>query len=163
MSLVLIKRYTLTGPQASVVFDAIPQNYKSLKLLISSRLSTANINDTILVYPNGLSTNGSSRNLLGDGANTGSGSASAMWIRDTTGNNATASTFGSTTLEIPNYSGYAYKAMAADSVTENNATTAVQGLNAILWSNTSPINSLTLTLGSGSFLTNSTFSLYGTK
>ena len=78
---------------------------------------------------------------------------------------ATANTFSSNELYIPNYTISANKPMSWAGVTENNATTnnsAVIVANASLWRNTATISSITLTAAaSRNFLTGSSFYLYG--
>jgi hypothetical protein len=75
-----------------------------------------------------------------------------------TGSSATASTFGSGLIYIPNYAGSTNKSYLTDWVTENNATAAYAGFTAGLLSNTAAITDVTLT---GSFVQYSTATLYG--
>ena len=72
----------------------------------------------------------------------------------------TANTFGNSVIYIANYAGSTYKSFSKDSITENNATAADQGVGAGLWSNTAAITSLSLTVTSN-MVAGSTFSLYG--
>jgi len=71
--------------------------------------------------------------------------------------------FSNGSLYIPNYTSSNYKSASSDDVTENNATTAFQYLEAWLWSNTAAITSLTLQPNLGSFPQYSSASLYGIK
>ena len=68
---------------------------------------------------------------------------------------------------IPNYSGSTYKSLSIDGVTEDNVTSNTgpyASLYAGLWSNSAPINSITLyPNGSANFAQYSTFTLYGVK
>jgi hypothetical protein len=76
---------------------------------------------------------------------------------------ATASTFSSSEVYIPNYATSAYKPLSAIGVTEtNSANQAFTDAAAGLWQSTSAINSITLTQGGGTnFVTGSSFYLYG--
>jgi hypothetical protein len=75
---------------------------------------------------------------------------------------ATASTFASADIYIPNYTSSDYKSISIDTVTEKNATDAYMRLTAGLWSNTAAITSIGLNCSaSGNFVQYSTFYLYG--
>ena len=164
---VLLDRIELNTTAASVTFDNIPQTgYTDLKVVVSSR-STASGGggggawDFGTIRFNGISTNYSERFLYGQGSGSAiSGSASSVdfW---TCYSGATASTFGNTEIYIPNYTSSSFKSISVDTVTETNATGAFAGINAGLWSNSAAITSIVLAPGSGSFVANSTFSLYG--
>ena len=79
-----------------------------------------------------------------------------------TGANATSSTFGNTEIYIPNYTSSNYKSLYSDSVTENNGTQILLGLNHSLWANTAAITSITIaTATGGNYVQNSSFYLYG--
>jgi hypothetical protein len=83
-----------------------------------------------------------------------------------TGNDATANTFGNTELYIPNYTSTNAKSVSIDTVSETNAAASLMRLNAALWnpSTQAAINRIdlyALTSTSSSFLSGSTFTLYG--
>lgn len=157
-----------TSTASSVTFSAIPQTYTDLKLVISARDSSTGANWSRIKFAfNGTSstTNWSGRELYG----IGSGSASS-WNYGTSDSaaggfattaDATTNTFGNTEIYIPNYTSSNYKSISTDSVTENNATSALAGFEASLWSNTAAITSIELTLSTGNFISGSTFYLYG--
>ena len=154
-----------SGGVASVTFSSIPATYTDLCLKISTRSSASGAGgsgvwDFATIKFNGSSTNYSERFVYGDGTTAASGSASALdfW---TDYSAATASTFGSTEIYIPNYTSSNYKCVSVDTVAENNGTNAFEGLNAGLWSDTAAINSIVFTPGSGSWVQYSTFTLYG--
>ncbi len=95
----------------------------------------------------------------GSSASTDPSTQIAMWAN---GANATSNTFANAELYIPNYTSSNYKSASTDSVTENNATSALAIMTAGLWSNTAAITSITLTPDSATnFVQYSTFSLYG--
>jgi hypothetical protein len=79
-----------------------------------------------------------------------------------TGASATASTFGSAQTYIPNYAGSTAKSGSSEGVSENNATTAVATMDAVLWSLTNAITSIKLLPFTGTnFVQYSTATLYG--
>ena len=151
-----------SGGAASVTLPAtgtIPATYTDLRLVVSARTNRADTFDCLLVKPNNSSSNLTYRYIRGDGTTASSNTLSRF---DINGNNATASTFGNLDLYIPNYAGSNFKSMSGDSVTENNATEALSGLHAWLWSDTSAITTLVCAPQFGTlFLEGSTFYLYG--
>ena len=158
----LIEAKTLTTTTASIEFTSIPNTYTDLLLKVSARHSTAEISNDILVSFNSSTSNFTAARVYGSGSGTGS-DTNARSMGTTVGASATASTFASNDFYIPNYTSSNYKSYSTDQVGENNATTAYQILVAGLWSDTSVINAIKLQPGSGSFVADSTFYLYGIK
>jgi hypothetical protein len=162
-----IATQTLGSSTASVTFSNIPQVYTDLKLVMSTRTSSTNAQgwfDTILTI-NGTATTGSSTVLLyGSGSGSGSSITESQFTIRTADANNTANTFGSAEVYIPNYTSSAYKSLSCESVSENNATAAIQELHAFLWSNTAAVTSLVITgASSTNLLQYSTFTLYGIR
>ena len=165
---VLLDRIELNNTAASVTFDNIPQSgYTDLKIVASARGDNASVYVSTYISFNGSTASFQDRELYGTGSATGSGSSTtspgpgqtSIYIN---GASSTASTFSNCEIYIPNYrSASTYKSYSVDSVVENNATANLDDLLAGLWSNNSAITSITLTPSSGSFVANSTFSLYG--
>jgi hypothetical protein len=165
----LIEAQTLSSSQASITLGSggtIPQTYTDLKIIYSVRTSRGSVGSYFYVSFNGSTSNFSAKYVGGDGASAGSGSVNQLAGIETDAN-ATASTFGNGEVYIPNYTSTANaKSYSGDSVTENNATAAFAYLIAGLWNpgTQAAITSITLTSESGgSFVTNSTFYLYGIK
>jgi hypothetical protein len=161
----LISTVTVGAGGANVIsFTSIPQTYTDLYLVTSMRNSASNGGNSWLSIPfnfNGSLTSVSSRLLYGTGSATASLTDSAMYIGfGATSSDATANTFGSGSLYIPNYAGSTNKSSSADGVSETNGTAAGQMLSANLWANTAAITSINLTTGS-LWVQNSTASLYG--
>lgn len=168
MPMTLISRQTLTGTAASVTFSNIPQTFQTLKLVVSSRddLSASTSQDVYMQFNGDTGANYSFRRVYGTGSSTASDSvtsaATALRAARNDNSSATASTFSSNEITIPNYTGNANKAVSSDQVDENNATQALQLLVAALWSNTSAIQSIRLQpFTTANFVSGSTFSLYG--
>jgi hypothetical protein len=156
---------TLSSSAATVTLNNIPQNYTDLKIVISSRSSAGGSPwSDIIITPNGSTTSISTRVLYGTGSAAASGTFTTGIPAVGEGNVGTASTFGNAEIYIPNYTSSNFKSFSADSVSENNATSSLAQIGAMLWSNTSAISSLTFTdFNSGSFVQHSTFSLYGIR
>jgi len=157
----LIEHKKLDTAAASITFSSIPQTFTDLLILFSGRSDRSNSFDNIRVMPNGASTGVSSRILFG------SGSASSSFTESyvsgyTAANSATASTFGNSSIYIPNYTGSTQKSFSIDSVGENNATASAQAITAGLWSGTDAITSIVLDQGDGSnWLQYTSATLYG--
>ena len=151
----------------SVTFSGIPQSgYTDLVVKMSSRTSRSAGNEDIYLEFNGSGgTAYSSRRVYATSSGVASDSSSSVAFIEfysTDGNTATASTFGSAEIYIPNYTSANYKSVSIDAISENNSTAAIEGMTAGLWSNTAAITSIKLTPASGgSFIQYSTFYLYG--
>jgi hypothetical protein len=155
-----------SGGTSSISFTSIPQTYTDLKLVHSLRTNKSE------PYSNGyMSFNGSGtytdRDLYGEGSGSpgSSSSSSSLYtqrINWTTGNTATANTFGSGEVYIPNYTSSNAKSISADNVCENNATASLVDIGAGSFSGTSAINSITIIPPTGStYLQYGTVYLYG--
>lgn len=159
----LIASTTLGSASAPVTFSSIPATYDDLCCIVSSRSANAVATIGLFVRFNGdtNAANYSWRRLYGTGSATGSDTnGNAPMIIP--GDSATASTFGSIEIYVPNYAGAANKSLSATGVTENNATAAVIAATAGLWSSTSAITSLSLYVDSAqNFKTGSSFYLFG--
>lgn len=152
----------LTADTASITFSNIPQGYTDLKLVVSSRTTNAAISGEVDIQFNGLTTNLSAKALQGSGSAAASYSlASRIAISDTSGATATANTFGSAEVYIPNYTSANNKSMSIDGIGENNATAAYAELTAGLWSSTAAITSLTVISYNALLTQYTTATLYG--
>jgi hypothetical protein len=152
------------GGSATMSFTNIPQNYKDLVLKWSSRSTTTGV-DSAAQYMkfNGVDTNFSFKRLRGTGSaadSYGESTSTLYGTADAAG--ATANTFSNGEIYIPNYSGSTYKSWSVDSITENNATSAITVLFAGLWSNTTAISSITFATDSN-FAQYTTATLYGIR
>jgi hypothetical protein len=155
---------TASGGEASWTFSSISGTYTDLKIVISGRcnFSTTNPWTTFSLAFNGGSNLSSDITLYGIGSGAGSGNLGGS-SGYATNAAATSNTFSNIEFYIPNYASSNYKSIAIDGVTENNGTAALQTLIAELWSSTSAITSITLTMSQGTLLQYSSFSLYGIK
>lgn len=160
----LIDKTILTADQASVSFTGLgsySSDYTDLLVKYSAR---GDSNTSLKLSFNGVTTNLSDRYLFGAGSGSpASGTDSYIYLNDLNPPAATANTFGNGEAYIPNFSSSNYKSVSADSVTENNGTTAYIMLTAGLWSSTAAITSIQLSAGSGNIVSGSSFYLYGIK
>lgn len=165
----LISSNVLSSTATSVTFSSIPNTYTDLVLRVSTRTDVAGVDGVaVRVIFNGNTSSVYSTTIL-----RGSGSAASSTMDAGTygwfsfngmasaGN--TADTFASGELYIPSYTASVNKQMSSIYTSENNATAANMNCNALLWRNTSAISSIGLSLGSGSFISGSSFYLYGIK
>ena len=161
---VLLERVELTQSAASVTFDNIPQSgYTDLKVVASARGDFAANLIGFYLKLNGSTANFTGKYLRGYSTGVDSGSIGGF-LMDLPAASATASTFGSYEIYIPNYTSSSNKSFSVDSASENNSGAAFAadlGFNAGLWSQTAAITGLTVYPDGGNFVANSTFSLYG--
>jgi hypothetical protein len=149
-----------SGGAATITFTSIPQTYTDLKILLSIRSDTTDL-DTYLSF-NGSTASFTGKRLYGSGSAVASDSVTRSYGLINM-SSFTASTFANNEVTIPNYTSSNFKSYSVDSVTENNATQAYAIFVAGLWSNTAAITSITLGLSSANFVQYSTAYLYGIK
>ena len=161
----LIQTITLTSAQATINLTSIPQTFTDLLVTFSLRTDRASLIDFFQLRVNGTTTGYSQRFLEGNGSSVISSVETGqdkLLLETINGATSTANTFSNSSLYIPNYTGSTNKTMSLNAVHEDNASTARQRLDAILWSNTSAITSLNLLLfSSRNYVAGSTISLYG--
>jgi hypothetical protein len=157
------------GGTSTITFSNIPQNYTDLVLKMSTRINSAVYFNFHYLRFNGSSVSYSDSRL--EAQTTTATSAKNTNISETywgitTGASATANTFASSEIYIPNYTSSGVKSASAESVSENNSGTNNQwGLElfANLWSNVTAISSITIAPSGGSFVQYSTATLYGIR
>lgn len=164
----LIQAVTVgAGGASNITFTSIPQTYTDLVVKLSVRLSTSSGTNGIRCE---ISSNSSSVYtniyLQGNGSTATSNSTGTVnYALDTTVNDTatTSSTFSSIDWYIPNYTSSSNKSILADSVTENNATTAYAQLWAGLQASSGAVTKLDFfpNAGGATFLQYSTAYLYG--
>ena len=155
-----------SGGASSIDFTSIPQTYTDLNVLLCTRSTDTGLRTDIKMTFNGSSSSYSGReirNADGTASSTTSNTTYVdMWRIN--GTSTTASTFTNHSLYIPNYTSSNNKSFSIDDVLENNSTSSYYlGFAAGLWSNSSAINQITFTCGSGNFVQYSTATLYGIK
>jgi hypothetical protein len=149
-----------SGGAASIDFTSIPSTYTDLVVKGSVRTDAGTAYGVVYLSVNGVTTNQSRVRIFGDGASAGTDIDSSQSLALVSGNGATANTFGTFEMYIPNYTGSSVKSLSWDSVGETNATTIYAQLLAGLWNQTTAITSIGFTAG---FMQYSTATLYGIK
>ena len=165
-AITLISSVTVgSGGAADIEFTSIPSTYTDLQLVFSTRdNSSGSSGNNIIIKLNGSGNLQDEKAILGTGSSVlplSNADSVILYVYGDT-SLATSNTFGNTSLYIPNYAGSNFKSMSIDGVTENNATAALQFLNAGLFKSTSAVTSITLTAYNfASFVQHSTAYLYG--
>ena len=178
--------YTLIGSTTatngtSISFTSIPQTYTDLQLVISAK-TTYNGGGgslSLAIAFNSTGTNYSSKYIQYYGTSTViSGSDTTTTMGGITGgilravmvssfDSTVTSTFGNSSIYIPNYTSSNNKPYSVEGAVEANssASNGVQGLamTAGLWSNSAAITRIDLGAEVGNFVSPSTFYLYGIK
>jgi hypothetical protein len=156
------------GGASGIDFTSIPATYTDLCVKVSGRSNEAVTATNLFFRVNSSSTAVYGyRYIYGNppGGNGVSGSGSSqgeIYAGVMSGASATASTFGSTEIYIPNYAGNSNKSFSIESLSETNATAAFAFLTAGVWANTSPITAVNILPSSGTnFVQYSTATLYG--
>lgn len=155
-----------SGGASSIDFSSISSSYTDLCILLSAR-NTSTSTTMYMTFNNDTANNYSVKILYGDGSAAGSTSSSSRAnIKNDGGavdSGYTASTFANSQIYIPNYTSSNQKSVSIDGVPENNATATYMNMVAGLWTGTSAINQVTLTLYAGNFAQYSSATLYGIK
>lgn len=157
------------GGASSIDFNSIPQTFTDLMILTSIRKSDA-ANYYGFAF-NGSAANTSSLMFIGTGSITGSFSYSASNKYNIfgypTSSNDTASTYGSGQIYILDYKSANAKSISLNSVSENNATGAIQQIKTGLWNSSAAVTSISIAAvndsldTSGTFAAGSSATLYG--
>jgi hypothetical protein len=162
MTYTLIAHTELGSAASSITFSSIPATFTDLLIVCSLRsdASPGVVWQGVNVGINDFATAPTRRNLFGTGSATGSDSTDGFHFFGASAQ-ATASTFGNTSLYFPNYLSSNAKSFSIDSVGENNATAALQVIAAGLWNVSSAISTIRLLSTSGSWVIGSSATLYG--
>lgn len=143
MALRPIIQHELSSSQTSIELSNIPQNYTDLVIYAQLRTDYSSDEDTALVIVNGSSANQSSRILYGDGSNDSATNQTIIRFAEATGATATADTFSTSRLFIPNYaSSTLTKMFNLEATTHKFGPDAYQFITTSKWNQTSPITSL---------------------
>lgn len=153
-----IATQTLGSATATVTFSSIPSTYTDLVLVVAGSASTGQRN-LLLQFNGDTGTNYSATILYGDGSTAGS----VRQTNQTTANVGGLATTSSsqTVAHIMNYSNTTtYKTILG----RGDSATDITAAKVSVWRNTAAINSIVLSLAtSDTFVTGTTFSLYGIK
>ena len=151
-----IASITLGAAAASVTFSSIPSTYTDLVLIVSADVTSAGQN-LLLTFNSDTGSNYSRTFLYGNGS-------SAVSARSTSQANIALSEFGgsnSGSYNIINIMNYANATTNKTVLQRGGYASNIVATTAGLWRNTAAITSLTCTAGSSTWITGSTFNLYG--
>jgi hypothetical protein len=155
---------------ASIEFTSIPSTFTDLFIKYSARTDRVNNSSDIYLQFNGVTTaTYSFKRVYGGGGGSGlsdglTNNSLGGFAGAACGSLATASTFGSSEIYIPNYAGSTAKSWYSDGVSENNASGVLTSLYAGLASGTADITSIKLQdYNSANFVQYTTATLYGIK
>lgn len=152
-----------SGGTATIAFSSIPATYTDLTIQLSYRATVTGPTDGYISF-NGSTSSFTWTSVYGTGSSAVSGSNTVNnAVGQVQGAGATALTFASVELYMPNYANSNSHTFTSLYVTENNATLAYAGLVAGKWAVANAINSITISLGSGNIAEFSTATLYGIK
>lgn len=169
----LIQKQVLAATASTVVFSPIPQQFTNLRLVISAKsdgVSNAAGYDDVYMQFNGITSayyNWWTWSLpVGGSMGTASGATqNAMQCAVAWNSHFTTAGRGVTALDIPNYSDSSnLKGFTGQSAaTDGGAAGAMQGYSGMLSTTggTAAITSISLAMGVGNFVADSTFCLYG--
>jgi hypothetical protein len=165
-TMTLIASYTVSSSVNNFTFSSIPSTYTDLKLVQSAR-GTDNTSYNHYAF-NSSTSSQSGITFYTETSTPTINSFATTYIQPITSQNYPGNitnAFASAELYIPNYNSSNYKSVLADGVTGSANTSGFLSFGAYLWSNTSPITSITVYEGgfgdTGTYLTGSTFYLYG--
>jgi hypothetical protein len=162
-----IATVTVTGAtQASIEFTSIPSTYQHLQIRGIMRNNDAANASTLIQVNSDTGNNYANHGLSGDGASatsyavtsTNSGALSISTISGSGSN-----TFGTAIFDLLEYKNTnTYKTMRCLTGADNNGSGTLRFTSGV-WQNTNAITSIQIKPTSGSWVTNSTFALYGIK
>lgn len=166
-----IASQTLGSNTASVTFSSIPSTYQHLQLRIMARSTTTGtgVGDNLYINLNSdTGANYTYHQILGNGATATAGGATAQtrlnFQNALPRNSVTSNIFGVSILDLHDYASTTKNKTARIFYgTDVNGTEGKVYLASGLWISTSAVDSITIAPQSNSFLTGSTFALYGIK
>jgi len=148
---------TLGSASATVTFSSIPGTYTDLIIIVQGKTTTGNANVQLRFN----SDTGSNYNYLGLGGSGGaavSARASDTTLIQTEYYGYFDQSLGDRIIHIMNYANTnTYKTVLGRGNNSNNGTSAIVGV----WRSTSAITSATVIDGNSTFVSGSTFTLYG--
>ena len=153
---------TWTSPANGVSFNNIPQNNTDLLILISARSSHTTF-DGFGIYFNGSQSPVSNTSLSGNGSSAASARSTYRSVVSMPGSDATANSFASIQIYIPNYTSTSFKQILVEGVTETNATAVSLVLTSHLSLSNAPITSFMFDSASAGVnqLAQTSVSIYG--
>lgn len=164
----LIAKAALTSSAALIDFDNIPGTYTDLIVYVSGRCDDATGSfafDNAYIRFNNSTSSFSMRMLRDVDVNLSSSNSATGWIGDAPNSYATANTFGSLRVYIPNYTAATNKVYTVDAVSESTTAVGNDISNSVMsgvWANTATITRVGFSVGSpDNWVSGSSAYLYG--
>jgi len=162
---------TGTGSSATITFSSIPSTYKHLQIrgITRTTTTTPEPGNTYwdLTINGDTGTNYATHRINGDGTSAtalGLSAQTVARIYSLGSRGSDTNRVGAVILDIIDYASTTKnKTIRAIGGIDTNGANSEISLTSGLWINTSAITSITITIGSGNFATNSTIALYGIK
>jgi hypothetical protein len=158
----LIQAQNLVSNAANVTFSSIPGTYTDLALRMSTRATPVGFLESITLRFNGDTATNYSYTYIINNSSARSTSNDIIQVQGSPGTNFASNIFSNNEVYIPSYTVSKSKPMSTMSVISDNSTTGYRELGAALWRNNAAITSILIDV-SGSFVTGSSFYLYGIK
>jgi len=165
--LVPIAEIVLTGTTATVTFSGIPQNFRNLVLKMTAAVSV-NTAPALLVNFNGDTGTNYTGSIVYSNSNTSAGvtgtvTQTAMTFNSPLNINATSNQASSIEMTIYDYARTQWNKNVSGTWERFDSSGAgyFQGALGGSWKSTAAVASIALSLGSGSFIAGSVFTLYG--
>ena len=166
-----ISSVILSSSASTISFTSIPQTYDDLILKVSAKTNLNGDGDSVRLTINGVDSypnwSTPAQRVFGYGTGVAAGANNTSSFYVTGSGTARTNIFGNGEYYFPNYSKtILYKAVAMDSVSEANATAALQMSGANVNNSTSAITSISIgsfDSGGSAFVQYTTAYLYGIK
>jgi len=159
-----------TGSSGTITFSSIPSTYTALQFRILGRTSAEQTNTDLYVKYNSSTSGYANHSIQGNGTAVetkyDTNGSYIIIYQSITGNSVSSGTMGSAIIDIHDYaSSTRNKTLKAISGRETNLGSSQSAiwLSSGFLNNTSAISSISFTLGSGNWTTNSSIALYGIK
>jgi len=156
-----------SGGQSSITFSAIPNTYTDLEIRTLGRtVYAANSNSNVSIFYNGdtTATNYYSHYLYGTGSAAGAAANnSALYSFQTPDDSVTTNVFGAAISVVKDYANPNKNTTLRSLSGYDGNGSGIIAFTSTGWTNTTPVNSLTITAQDGSWKAGTTISLYGVK
>lgn len=155
------------GSSGTITFSSIPNTYKHLQIRGIARGTNASVQELVTLRLNSdTGANYADHRLFGDTifANAvGNASQTSIYLSPTPAANTASNILGAFVIDIVDYSSTSKNKTTRHMIGRNNNGAFAEAiiLGSGLWRSTSAVNSITLTIATGAFSTQSTFALYG--
>ncbi len=162
-----IATFTGNGSSGSITFSSIPQTYRALQIRWTGRTTASQTNTDLYVQFNSVSNGYINHSIQGNGVvvetKNDTGGSSAIIYNSLTGNSATSGQMGVGVMDIEDYTSTTRKkTFRAYSGQQRITQGGIRSTSGMAMYNTA-ISSITLTIGSGNWDSNSSVALYGIK